>query len=168
MTVTETPTNTKHAIDSSNDRSKFLRRLLREDNWTMRALASDDWQITFRRTIKGKPGDPDVDVTVTIKDKITLAGRYGKQRSFHDADEVYVPQPDRVHLSYGAVKTLAKFLLEDSHIVICGSSGSTASSKHGIATVRLNAMVKGCDDSVTIGRESMYVNGRSVISGSVE
>lgn len=169
MTVTETPTSTKHEIDTAAERIKFLRRvLLRDEDWTMRALASDDWQITFRRTIKGKPGDPDVDIVVTIKDKITLAGKYGKQRSFSDADEVYVPQPDRVHLSYGAVKTLAKFLLEDSHILITGSSGSTSSSKHGIAIVSLSAMVKGCNDSVTIGHDSIYVNGKIVMCGSVE
>jgi len=162
----ERPTTTHHRIEGDADRAKFLRRVLREDGWDMYARASDDWQITFGRVIKGKPGDPDVDVTVRIKDKVSLVGKWGKQRSFSDSEEVIVPKPDRMWLTYGSVHTAAKFLLEGSHFLISGSSGSTNSSQHGLAFVSLQAMVK--TDNVMIGHQSVYVNGRMVCCGSVE
>lgn len=164
--VIETPTDTTHRVDSATDRAKFLRRVLREDGWTMRARESEDWQITFTRTIKGKPGDPDVDITVKLVDKISLVGKWGKQQSFSDSLEVIVPKPDRVWLNYGAVQTAAKFLLDGSHFLVCGSSGSTSSSQHGLAFVSLQAMVK--TDNVMVGYQSVYVNGKMVCCGSVE
>jgi len=168
-TIESTPTDTQHRIDSDTDRAKFLRRVLREDGWLMNARASDDWQITFRRTIKGKTGDADVDVTVRIKDKISLVGKWGKQQSFSDSKEVIVPKPDRVWLSYGSVQTAAKFLLDGCHFLICGSSGSTIRTEHGIACVSLQAMVKGVShDTVQIGHQSVYVHGNMVCCGSVE
>lgn len=162
------PTNTQHRIETDTDRAKFLRRLLREDNWTMHARASEDWQIVFCRTIKGKPGDPDVDITVRIKDKVSCVGKWGPQRSFSDSQEVIVPKPDRVWLTYGAVHTAAKFLLDGSHFIICGSAGSSSSSEHGLAFVSLQATMKGGRDTVEIGHQSVYVHGRMVCCGSVE
>ena len=158
--------DTVHHVDGDADRAKFLRRVLREEGWSMHARANEDWQITFRRSTKAKTGDPDVDVTVRLKDKISLVGKWGKQRSFSDAEEVFVPKPDRVWLHYGSVQTAAKFLLEGSHFLIGGSSGSTSSSKHGLAFVSLVAMVK--HDNVMIGYQSVYVNGQMVCCGSVE
>ena len=164
--IEQTPNDTFHHVDGAAERAKFLRRVLREDGWAMHARADGDWQITFRRTIKGKPGDPDVDVVVRLNDKISLVGKWGPQKSFHDSDEVIVPKPTRAWLHYGEVQTAAKFLLEGSHFLICGSSGSTNSSHHGLAFVSLQAMVK--TDHITIGGESVYVNGRMVCCGAVE
>lgn len=160
------PRNTLHRIETEVDRAKFLRRIMREDGWNMRARASEDWQIVFERTIKGQPGDPDIEMTVHIEDKISVVGRWGKQRSFHDAEEVIVPKPDRCWLNYGSVQTVAKFLLEKRHFLICGSSGSTNSSKHGLAFVSLKCIVG--NDHIKIGHQSVYVNGRMVCCGSVE
>jgi hypothetical protein len=164
--IESTPTDTQHRIETDTDRTKFLRRVLREDGWNLNAKASDDWQITFRRTIKGKPGDPDVDVTVRIKDKISLVGKWGKQQSFSDSKEVIVPKPDRAWLSYGSVQTAAKFILDGSHLIICGSSGSTSSSEYGLAFVSLKAEMK--RDTVEIGHQSVYLHGKMVCCGSVE
>lgn len=164
--IEQTQTDTRHYIESDFDRAKFLRRVLREDGWSMHARADDDWQITFRRTIKGKPGDCDVDVVVRLKDKISVVGKWGTQRSFQDSDEVIVPKPTRAWLNYGSVQTAAKFLLDGSHFLVCGSSGSTSSSKHGLAFVSLVAMVK--VDNVMVGHQSVYVHGKMVCCGSVE
>lgn len=165
-TIESVPTNTTHRIETDSDRAKFLRRVLREDGWNMYARASDDWQIAFGRVIKGKPGDPDVDVTVRLKDKISVVGKWGKQRSFSDAQEVIVPKPDRAWLTYGSVQTAAKFLLDNSHFAICGSSGSTSSSEHGLAFVSLKAGIG--RDMIEIGHQSVYVHGKMVCCGSVE
>jgi len=166
--IQATPTNTRQTIESDAERAKFLRRVVREDNWTMTARASEDWQIVFTRTIKAQnPGDADIDVVVRLKDKITLVGRWGNQQSFHDSDVVCVPKPDRCWLNYGAVATAARLLLEkNSHFLICGSSGSTSSSKHGLAFVSLQALIG--TDHVTFGHQSVYVHGRMVCCGSVE
>ncbi len=164
--IEQTPSDTFHHVDGAAERAKFLRRVLREDGWAMHARADDDWQITFRRTIKGKPGDPDVDVVVRLNDKISVVGKWGSQKSFADSEEVIVPKPTRAWLHYGSVQTAAKFLLSDSHFLICGSAGSTSSSKHGLAFVSLEAMVK--DDHVMIGHQSVYVHGKMVCCGSVE
>lgn len=166
ITATEVSTNTTHRVDNDTDRAKFLRRVLRENGWSMHARADDDWQITFRRTIKGKPGDPDVDVAVRLNDKISIVGKWGAQKSFSDAAEVIVPKPTRAWLNYGSVQTAAKFLLDGSHFLICGSAGSTSSSHHGLAFVSLEAMVR--DDHVMLGHQSVYVNGRMVCCGSAE
>lgn len=164
--IEQTPLNTTHRVESDTDRAKFLRRVLREDGWSMHARADEDWQITFRRSTKAKTGDPDVDVVVRIKDKISLVGKWGKQQSFSDSDEVIVPKPTRVWLHYGAVQTAAKFLLDECHFLVCGSSGSTSSSKHGLAFVSLHAIVK--TDHVMVGYQSVYVHGQMVCCGSVE
>jgi len=164
--IEQTPLNTTHRVESDTDRAKFLRRVLREDGWSMHARADEDWQITFRRSTKAKTGDPDVDVVVRIKDKVSLVGKWGKQQSFSDSDEVIVPKPNRGWLHYGAVQTAAKFLLDGCHFLICGSSGSTSSSKHGLAFVALQAIVK--TDHVMVGYQSVYVHGQMVCCGSVE
>jgi hypothetical protein len=163
-----TPTDTTHHIESATDRAKFLRRVLREDGWTISARSSEDWQFVFRRTIRGKPGDPNVDVIVRIKDKFSLVGKWGNQKSFHDSDEVIVPKPTRLWLAYGSQQAAVKFLLEGCHFIISGSSGSTSSSKHGLAFVSLQVLKKDGYGTVEIGGGSVYVNGRMVCCGSVE
>ncbi len=169
MRVTETSkaTPTRQKL-SDNDRSKFLRKVLREDGWHLSARSVNDWAITFRKTIKGDVGEPDVDVTVVLEDKVNLCGKWGSVKSFEDSDEVYIPKPTMMHLNYAAVQTVAKFLLEGCHLSIYGSAGSTSSSKHGIAFVSLQCSVKGCYDTVTIGSQSTYVNGKIVCCGTVE
>lgn len=164
--IEQTTLDTVHHVDGDAERAKFLRRVLREDGWSMHARADEEWQITFRRSTKAKTGDPDVDVTVRIVDKISVVGKWGPQRSFSDSDEVIVPKPSRVWLHYGAVQTAAKFLLDGCHFTICGSSGSTSSSRHGLAFVSLHALVR--TDHVMVGYQSVYVNGNMVCCGSVE
>ncbi len=153
---------------SDNDRTKFLRKVLREDGWYLYARSDSDWVITFRKTIKGDVGEPNVDVTVVLEDKVSICGKWGSVKSFEDSNEVYIPAPTRVHLSYGAVRTVAKFLLEGCHLSIYGSSGSTSSSKHGLSFVSLQCSVKGHCDTVVIGSESTYINGKIVCCGAVE
>lgn len=133
----------------------------------MHATASNDWQMTFRRTVKSKLAF-DVEMVVRLEDKISIIGKYGKQQSFHDSKEVIVPKPDRAWLSYGAVRTAARFLLEGYHFMISGSSGSTSSSEYGLAFVSLQAMHPDGRDTVEVGHQSVYVHGRMVCCGSVE
>lgn len=161
------PVSTHHTIESDKDRARFLRRVLRESGWILRASASDDWQICFNRTIKAKhPGDADIEVHVRLKDKITPAGKWGNQRSFHDSDEVIVPKPNRCWLHYSNVETAARFLLKNCPFMICGSAGSTSSSKHGLAFISVQAIFG--TDHVMVGDQSVYINGRMVCCGSVE
>ena len=103
-TIETSQRDTLHRIETDIDRAKFLRRILREDGWNMNAMASEDWQITFRRTIKGKPGDRDIEMTIRIMDSISLVGKWGKQKSFSDSKEVIVPKPNRVWLSCGSIE----------------------------------------------------------------
>lgn len=162
-----TPTSTTHHA-TGNERARFLRKVLREDGWTITAHEQKDWNITFSRTVKGKIGEPDVDVVVVMEDKISVCGRFGHVRSFHDAEEVYIPKPRFVHLSYGAVHTVAKIILDGGRLSITGSAGSTSSSKHGLAFVTLHGTVKGINDTVSIGSQTVYVNGKLVCCGSAE
>ena len=159
-------TTTHQTISSDKDRAKLLRRVMRESGWSMSANAGDDWQVVFRRTISGKPGDPDLEVTVRLEDRVAIVGKWGDQRSFHDSEIVYVPKPTRVWLHYASAQTAAKFLLSGSKFTICGSAGSTSSSKHGLAFVSLDALVG--HDQIIIGDQSVYVHGRMVCCGSVE
>lgn len=162
----KTPTSFQGVNDK--DRSKFLRKVLREDGWFLSAWKDRGWALTFRKTVKGDVGEPDVDVTVVLDDKVSICGKWGNVKSFEDSNEVYIPEPRMMHLSYGAVRTVAKFLLEGCHLSIYGSSGSTSSSKHGLSFVSLQCSVKGCNDTITIGTESTYVNGKIVCCGAVE
>jgi len=166
-TVEATHVNTNHTIESDTDRAKFLRRVLREDGWRISAREEDGWQIVFTRTIKAKlAGVANVEITVRLKDKIKPTGKWGKQRSFYDSDEVIVPKPTRCWLHYSSVETAVRFLLKDCHFMICGSAGSTSSSKHGLAFVSVQAIFG--KDHVIVGDQSVYVNGRMVCCGSVE
>lgn len=151
-----------------NDRSKFLRKVLREDGWKIYARSTKDWHITFAKTIEGNPGEPDVDITVILEDTISVRGKWGSVKSFIDSDEVYIPSPTRLHLSYSDVHVVAKLLLDGCRLSILGSSGSTSSSKHGLAFVSLESTVRGCDGTVDVGSQSTYVHGKMVCCGAVE
>ena len=166
--ITEATIATTVQRVSGSDRSKFLRKVLREDGWTIFARSIKDWRITFSKTIKGDVGEPDVDVVVILEDTVNVRGKWGSVRSFSDADEVYIPNPTRMHLSYSDVHIVAKLLLDGCHLIITGSSGSTTSSKHGLSFVSLSSTVKGCDGTVEIGHMSTYVHGKMVCCGTVE
>lgn len=166
-TVEATHVNTYHTIESDTDRAKFLRRVLRESGWHINARERDDWQIVFTRKIKAKlAGVADVEITVRLNDKIRLTGKWGNQQLFHDSDVVCVPKPTRCWLQWGSVETAARFLLKGCTFMICGSAGSTSSSKHGLAFVSIQAIVG--KDHVMVGDQSVYVHGRMVCCGSVE
>lgn len=168
-TVEAAHVNTYHTIESDADRAKFLRRVLRESGWHISASERDDWKIVFTRKIKAKlAGVADVEITVRLKDQIRLTGKWGNQQSFHDSDVVCVPKPTRCWLHYGSVQTAARLLLDGSQFLACGSSGSTSSSKHGLAFVSLKALTKGGGDQVQVGHQSVYVHGQMVCCGSVE
>jgi len=157
-----------HQTASGKDRDKFLRKVLREDGWTIVARRSEDWKLVFQKTIRSVVGEPDVSVSVRIDDAVSVRGKYGNVQSFSDSDVVFVPPPNYVRLTYGSVHTVAKMLLEGCSLCILGSSGSTNSSKHGLAFLSLECSVKGCNDSVIIGHQSVYVRGKMIICGSVE
>ena len=161
-----TASTSHHA--AGNDRAKFLRKVLRESGWTISARKESDWNIRFHRTIRGKIGEPDVEVDVIMDDHVYIQGRFGNVRSFSDSEEVYIPEPTRIHLSYASVHTVAKMLLDGCSLYVLGSAGSTNSSKHGLAFLSLECRLKGIDDRITIGHPSVYVNGRVVICGTVE
>jgi hypothetical protein len=168
-TVIERKSSARQTIETDKDREKFLRRVIREDGWMIKATADADWRVEFHRTIKGNAGDPDVLIVVQLDDKITLGGKFGTYRSFSDSYEVIIPQPRQMHLQYSDVAIAAKLMLAKAHFVISGSAGSTNSSKYGLGFVELVAILKECHGgSVGVGHQSVYVNGRMVISGSAE
>jgi hypothetical protein len=159
--------DTTQRIDNDKARAKFLRRVMREEGWSLRADGEDGWKIVFSRTIKGEPGSPNVTVKVELDDTVSVRGYWGNQKSFEDAETVFVPKPTYLCLDRSDLHIAAKFLAEGSHLYILGSAGSSNSSKHGIAFVSLHAQFKGTGGSVTIGGITTYVNGRCVCSGEV-
>jgi hypothetical protein len=168
MLLTVEQENTRQTINEVADRSKFLRRVIREDGWKLDARESDDWKIVFSRKIAGKPGQPDVTMRVELEDTLALRGNWGNHQAFSDAETVCIPKPTHAYLSYGDVAIVAKLLLDGSKLFILGSAGSTNSSKLGLSFVAIHAsMPKVSHGSITIGTHTVYAKGRQIISGAV-
>ena len=174
MTTTQTATDTRQSIELDSKPGKaFLRRVIKgnidgDEDWCLRADADSEWQIRFTRTIRGENGDPDVYVTVNTDSKVRPQRKSGPSRSFSDSDEVIIPLAKSLCLTSGTQTAVAaKMLLAGSTLDIEDSSGSTSSSKYGLAFLSLRATVPGCRwGSVTLD-DSTFINGRQIIAGSI-
>ena len=169
-----TTTYQRIAIDSKEGKA-FLRTVARTHNdwkneWHFRASPETDWKITFSRTICGEVGDPDVYVQVETDSVVSVDGRGGKVKSFSDSEEVFVPHATIARLTGSDVRTAARLLLDGWKFCVQHSGGSTSSSKHGLAFVSLHVERRTGEnwDDLSIGGESVFVNGSFVCRGAVE
>lgn len=169
-----TTTYQRIAIDSKEGKA-FLRKVARspyewKNEWHFRASPETDWKIVFSRTVCGEIGDPDVYVQVETDSVVSVDGKVGKVKSFHDSDEVFVPHATIARLSGSDVRTAARLLLDGWKFCVRHSAGSTSSSKHGLAFVSLQVdrHTNGGRDDLSIGGESVFVNGSFVCRGAVE
>jgi len=163
------------ALDSKEGR-KFLRRVVRDQNessyderWSARASVETDWQFMFTRKVVGPIGDADqyVEVQTDIPCRCTHQG--GTKRSFSDADEVQTVTPRRVWIDGGSAAIVAKLALDGWRFRVEVSSGSTISSRLGLAFYSLEASTPSiCYASLTIGGETITANGRTITSGAIE
>lgn len=169
-----TTTYQRIAIESKEGKA-FLRKVARskhewKNEWHFRASPETDWKIVFNRTVCGEIGDPDVYVQVETDAVVSLDGKGGKVKSFHDSDEVFVPAATVARLNGSDVRTAARFLLDGWRFSIKHSAGSTSSSKHGLAFLSLHVEKHTSEnwDDLEIGCASVFVNGSFVIRGAVE
>jgi len=173
MTTVES-TFTVQALElASKDGQKFLRRIISKDeNWSASAYASDNWQLTFTRTIKGEHGEPDRHVEVLTDCRIGQPAerRIGCEvQSFHDSKPVYVPRPRRLFVDNSDCTALAVLLLRGSRLRVEASPGSTSSSYVGLAWLSLEATLPEAPYSgLQIGGSTMFVEGRQIVSGIVD
>lgn len=155
----------------SKQGKSFLRKVAKSDHkwqeeWHLRASPESDWHVEFIRRIEGDIGEPDECVTVRTDETILFYGETGKVTPFYDAREVIVPQCSVVHVNGGDAKTVAEFLADGWRLSVCHSSGSTSSSKHGLAFISLG-LERG-RSRVEVGGESVLVNGVFVLRGACE
>lgn len=172
-----TTTNQSITIDSKEGRA-FLRKVARSrhewrEEWQFRASPETDWKVTFSRTVAGEVGEPDSYVTVETDAVVCRRGNTGLVKCFHDSDEVVVPEARVARLSGADARTAATLLLDGWRFEVSQSSGSTSSSKHGLAFLSLHVERRGCRandnwDSLEIGVASVLVNGQFVVRGAVE
>lgn len=167
-TATATDTFSTVDIDTPTGRG-FLRRVAREsrEEWHLMAEAGDGWRVSFWRRVPGsRPGDCDATVTVETTATVSVDGRTGAVAPFSDADTVTVPAARRVHCFGGECRTAAALLAGGWRLAVEHSAGSTTSSRHGLAFLRLEAYRNGYTESVTIG-EAVFKDGDQIISGPV-
>lgn len=147
---------------------KLLRRIVKDrgEGWTLRA-SSPDWVIELSREIKGKIGEPDREVRIQTDARILCPGdsQFGDRQSFGDSSPVRIPKPSRCRLFDSSVSTACHLILSGGRLEITPSSGSTLSSRNGLAFVSLSVAFPDVSYSrAEIGR-TVFVNGNCVISG---
>lgn len=172
-----TTTNQTISIVSKEGKA-FLRKVARsrhewQEEWHFRASPETGWRITFSRTVKGAVGEPDAYVTVETDAVVERRGDTGRVKSFSDSSEVIVPEATVARLSGADARTAATLLLDGWWFEISHSSGSTSSSKHGLAFLSLHVERRGTKatdnwDSLEIGSASVLINGAFVVRGAVE
>lgn len=172
-----TITNQSITVDSKEGRA-FLRKVARSrhewrEEWYFRASPETDWKITFSRTVAGAVGEPDSYVTVQTDTVVHRRGDTGLVKSFSDSHEVIVPAATAARLSGADARTAATLLLDGWRFEVNQSSGSTSSSKHGLAFLSLHVERRGSKatdnwDSLEIGTASVLVNGCFVVRETVE
>ena len=153
----------------TNTGKGLLRKIVRHkstsnDEWTLHASEAEHWKIVFTRKTRGELGDPDTEVVVETDSAVRQRGKTGLVRSFHDSEEVTVPQTRWISLWACDTATVAKLLLDGWSLEVTHSAGSTNSSREGIAFSYLS-LVKGCQ-GVEIGGQTVYVRGKQVCSGA--
>ncbi len=162
------------AIDSKDGRT-FLRKVMREngqfsDNWTVWAAPETDWQCKFRRTIKGKLGEPDEDVEVLTDATIRQPAprELGNVKSFGDCQPVMVCSPRSVHFNGSTASMLAKLLIDGARLEVIASAGSTHSSQYGLSFYHVSATLPDMPyGNLTIGYDTVAKDGCCLCSGSV-
>ena len=173
MTTVTTAVDTGQFVELDTKSGKaFLRRVIRggsngSEEWCLRADSSDEWRIRFTRTIEGEAGEPDVYVTVATDARIAPQRKSGAHRSFSDSEEVIIPLARYICVTMSTATVAAQMLLAGSRLHIQQSSGSTSSSRLGLAFLDLEASIPGCGYGTVTLDSTVFANGRQIISGSI-
>lgn len=166
-----TATNTFDTVETETPAGRrFLRRVSKRVNedWHFMADAADGWRVKFYRRVPADTvGDCGATVTVETDAVVIQDGRTGQVAPFHDADTVTIPKATRVHCFGPSCRTAAGLMADGWRLAVEHSGGSTSSSRHGLAFVRLEAYRAGSTESVTIG-QTVYRNGERLICGPAD
>jgi hypothetical protein len=158
------------------DGKKFLRKVVRENEsldssqaWCCRAHTGTNWKLEFRRTIKGEIGDPERTVTVMTDVEVRVDYKAGEKQSFSDSKPVYLIGCTGIWLNSYDLPVLCNLLRQKNcRVWVTGHAGSSSSSQHGLSFYDLQVKTSDLGGNVHIGNQTVAVNGRQVISGSVE
>lgn len=181
MTATLTTEPVSHTFASisidSKDGQKFLRRVIREneslnsdEQWTAHASRETDFTLEFYRRIRGRVGDAEREIRVRTLTQFSLRYKPGNE-SYAGDSPVMLVECLRVHFGHTDTSTLCYFLKNDGiKLSIEGHRGSTSTSKHGLSFYHVSAHWPALPKytGITIGSETVAINGRSVMSGSVD
>lgn len=156
---------------------KFLRRVIREnetlssdEQWTAHASRETDFTLEFYRRVRGNIGDAEQEIRVRTFTQFSLRYRAG-EASFAGDNPVMLVDCHRVYFGNGDTSILCYFLKHDGiKLSIEGHRGSTSTSKHGLSFYHVSAHWPALPKytGITIGHESIAINGRPVMSGSVD
>lgn len=179
MSATETvdPSTFQMCNLESPDGKKFLRKVIRDNSrlgykecWQVRAHTGTNWSLEFKRTVIPEIGESERTITVRTTTVVSVDYKAGDKQSFHDSKPVYLIGCTGIYLSSYHMNTVCAILLHKNvRMWVSGHAGSTSSSQHGISFYDLKmstAELYGGD--VSVGHQTVAVNGRVVCSGSVE
>ena len=155
---------------------KFLKKVVRENQdldwqecWSVRAHTGTHWKLEFKRTIKGEIGDPERTVTVMTDMEVRVDYQPGEKQSFSDSKAVYLIGCTGINLRGSDLAVLCNLLRhKNPRVWVIGHAGSTSSSQYGLSFYELQVKTDDLGGNVSIGSHTVAVNGRRVISGSVE
>ena len=158
------------------DGNKFLRKVVRENEsldsreaWCCRAHTGTNWKLEFIRTIKCEIGDPERTVTVMTDVEVRVDYKAGEKQSFSDSKPVYLIGCTGIWLNSYDLPVLCNLLRQKNcRVWVTGHAGSSSSSQHGLSFYDLQVKTSDLGGNVHIGNQTVAVNGRQVISGSVE
>lgn len=182
MTATIAPEPVSHTFASisidSKEGQKFLRRVIREneslnsdEQWTAHASRETDFTLEFYRRIRGSVGDAEQEIRVRTSTQFSLRYRPGNE-SYAGDSPVLLVECHRVYFGHTDTSTLCYFLKQHDGIRLSieGHRGSTSTSKHGLSFYNVSAHWPALPKytGIMIGQETIAINGRSVMSGSVD
>jgi hypothetical protein len=168
----EPETNTRQILSlDTKDGKRFLRKVIRDNEqaswnqgWIIRARREDGWRLSFDRTIAGKVGQPDLNVSVVTDYRIPSRGKWGAHSSFSDDKPVTIHEPNYLTATTHRTNSMAFFIAEGWRLELCTNRGSTNSSRHGIGFIELQAYKNHYLAPVTIDQTTV-INGQVVCSG---
>lgn len=175
MSVRFLDTNSSIELESKQGKL-FLRHVVKHntdcrmnEHWRVRAVAEDGWKLVFRREVKAaNKWESNSEICVETDECLSANFKTGMQKSFSDSQEVYIPKAIGVYLDLSDTIVAAELLLAGWRMHVTSSGGSTHSSQYGLSFVSLVARPRNGYGSVTIGSETVLVNGRVVIRGTVD
>jgi hypothetical protein len=178
-----TTIDTRQTVESgTKEGRKFLRKVIREnmelrwnEEWKVRADEFTGWKLEFRRDVKAdEAGNADREIRVQTDIEIRNNVKSGSAKTFHDSQEVTIPDVQSVNMSGPKLAMVVGLILDGYRLELNSSRGSQNSSKHGIGEVSLDVTrrinTRNGDSfpgyPLTVCTTTT-VNGRTVSCGSV-